>query len=143
MVEGLDVDIPPNRYKELYDLAYEKGEGALKSFETVEGLQFVSQSVLQSLILNGWKAQLAVIGADGLPKPSLAGNVLLPYTEARLSIRLPPTKNPKQAEEFIAKTLSENVPYNAKLTITNARSGAGFNAPEYQPALENAINEAS
>lgn len=95
MVEALDVDIPPNRYKELYDLAQQKGEGALKGFETVEGLQRVSEGVLQSLILNGWKAQLAVIGAKGLPEPSKAGNVMLPWTEARLSIRLPPTKNPE------------------------------------------------
>jgi hypothetical protein len=89
------VDIPPNRYKEIYDLAQEKGEGALKGFETVQGLQRVSENVLQSLILNGWKAQLAVIGADGLPSPTIAGNVMLPFTEARLSIRLPPTKNPE------------------------------------------------
>lgn len=95
MVEALDVDIPPNRYKELYDLALEKGEGALKGFETVEGLQRVNEGVLRSLILNGWKAQLAVIGANGLPDPSKAGNVMLPFTEARLSIRLPPTKNPE------------------------------------------------
>jgi acetylornithine deacetylase/succinyl-diaminopimelate desuccinylase-like protein len=106
MVEGLDVDIPPNRYKELYDLAHEKGEEALKNFETVPGLQRVSQNVLQSLILNGWKAQLSVIGASGLPNPGQAGNVLLPYTETRLSIRLPPTKDPKQAEDFIIKTLT-------------------------------------
>jgi hypothetical protein len=53
----------------------------------------VSENVLESLILNGWKAQLAVIGMDGLPHPVKAGNVMLPYTEARLSIRLPPTKN--------------------------------------------------
>lgn len=103
----------------------------------------MSQNVLQSLILNGWKAQLAVIGASGLPNPGQAGNVLLPYTETRLSIRLPPTKDSKQAEDFIIKALTENVPYNAKVTITNARNGGGFNAPVYDPALENAINEAS
>ena len=93
MNKALDVDIPPNRYKELYDLAKYKGEDALKGFETVEGIQRVSENVLESLVLNGWKAQLAVIGMDGLPLPGKAGNVMLPYTEARLSIRLPPTKN--------------------------------------------------
>jgi acetylornithine deacetylase/succinyl-diaminopimelate desuccinylase-like protein len=32
MNKSLDVDIPPNRYKEIYDLAKHKGEGALKTF---------------------------------------------------------------------------------------------------------------
>ena len=34
MDKALDVEIPPNRYKELYDLAKYKGEDALKGFET-------------------------------------------------------------------------------------------------------------
>jgi hypothetical protein len=38
MDKTLDVDIPPNRYKELYDLAKEKGVDALKSFGTVGSL---------------------------------------------------------------------------------------------------------
>jgi acetylornithine deacetylase/succinyl-diaminopimelate desuccinylase-like protein len=38
MDKALDVNIPPNRYKELYDLAKEKGVDALKSFETVGDL---------------------------------------------------------------------------------------------------------
>jgi hypothetical protein len=32
-----------------------------------------------------------MIDIDGLPKPADAGNVLLPYTTAKLSLRLPPT----------------------------------------------------
>jgi acetylornithine deacetylase/succinyl-diaminopimelate desuccinylase-like protein len=68
---------------------------------------------------------------------------MLPYTEARLSIRLPPTKNPEQAKDFVIKTLTENPPYNAKITISNARSGAGFNATEYTPLLDEVLQEAS
>jgi acetylornithine deacetylase/succinyl-diaminopimelate desuccinylase-like protein len=102
----------------------------------------VNGRVLQSLILNGWKAQLAVIGADGLPNPGKAGNVMLPFTEARLSIRLPPTKNPEHAKDFIVKTLTENPPYNAKITLSNVRCGAGFNAPEFSPVLTAALSEA-
>jgi hypothetical protein len=44
-----------------------------------------------------WKAQLAVVGADGLPKAETAGNVLRPETALKISMRLPPTKNPKEA----------------------------------------------
>lgn len=68
---------------------------------------------------------------------------MLPYTEARISIRLPPTKNHKEAESFIVKTLTENPPYNAHISVSNVRSGGGFNAPEYPPALEEALLQSS
>jgi acetylornithine deacetylase/succinyl-diaminopimelate desuccinylase-like protein len=98
---------------------------------------------LESLILNGWKAQLAVIGIEGLPLPVKAGNVMLPYTVAKISIRLPPTKNPEEAKNFIVKRLTENPPYGATVTVTDVLVGAGFNAPAYPPILDEVLGEAS
>lgn len=46
MIKGLEVDIPPNRYKELYDLSREMGEKSLKTFPIVEGLQRPCPNVL-------------------------------------------------------------------------------------------------
>ena len=44
------------------------------------------------LVLNRtWRPMLAVTGADGLPPPASAGNVLRPKTRLVLSLRLPPT----------------------------------------------------
>lgn len=40
---------------------------------------------------------MAIIGSSGLPDSSLAGNVMLPYNEVKISLRIPPTKNPKEA----------------------------------------------
>lgn len=34
---------------------------------------------MSSLITRGWKPQMAVVGAGGLPNPADAGNVKLPY----------------------------------------------------------------
>jgi len=67
--------------------------------------------------MRGWKAQLAVIGSSGLPECKSAGNVMLPHNEFRISIRIPPTKNPKEAEKDLIKLLTENPPYNAKVFI--------------------------
>ena len=40
------------------------------------------------LVLNRtWRPQLAIIGMDGYPAPGDAGNVLLPYSTAKLSLR--------------------------------------------------------
>jgi acetylornithine deacetylase/succinyl-diaminopimelate desuccinylase-like protein len=68
---------------------------------------------------------------------------MLPFTEAKLSIRLPPTKNAEEAKNYIVKKLTENIPYNATVTVTNAAAGQGFNAPEYPPILNKVLEEAS
>lgn len=103
----------------------------------------MSPSVLESVLGGGWLPQLAVTGIEGLPTLSKAGNVMLPYTSAKLSIRLPPTKDPEEAKKFIIKTLTENPPYNAKVTVTNAVGGHGFNSPVFPEPLEKAFEEAS
>lgn len=92
MVKELEVDIPPNRYKELFELASEMGEKAIKTFPTVDGLQRVSPNIMETLILGGWKPQVVLTGIEGIPVLAKAGNVMLPYTSATFSIRLPPTK---------------------------------------------------
>ena len=60
---------------------------------------------------------------------------MLPYNEIVISIRLPPTKNPKEAEKQFVKILTENPPYNAKVSLTNVISASGFNAPKYSEKL--------
>lgn len=52
-----------------------------------------------------------------------------PETTLKYSLRLPPTKDPKEAEEAFVKILTTNVPYNATVKITGLNSGSGFNAP--------------
>lgn len=86
---------------------------------------------MSGLLLRGWRAQLAVIGANGIPPTQAAGNVMLPFTEVKLSIRLPPSKNLKEAERALIKLLTENPPYGAKVTLTNVVTASGFNAPDY------------
>ena len=71
---------------------------------------------MNSVITRGWKAQMAVVGSNGLPECSKAGNVALPFVEVKISIRIPPTKNPKQAEKEFLKILTEYPPYNAKVS---------------------------
>jgi hypothetical protein len=44
--------------------------------------------------------------------------VLRPETKLKLSIRLPPTKDPVEAEKAFVKLLTENVPYGATVEIS-------------------------
>lgn len=41
MNECFQVDIPPNRYKQMYDLVQTKGKQAIKEFPVVEGVHRV------------------------------------------------------------------------------------------------------
>ena len=64
-----------------------------RKFPFVPGMQPM-QADLADLVLNRtWRPFLGVTGADGLPPPASAGNVLRPGTELVLSLRLPPTVN--------------------------------------------------
>ena len=58
------------------------------------------------LILNRtWRPQLAVTGMDGYPLPENGGNVLLPYTTVKLSLRLPPTCDARKRAKAREKAL--------------------------------------
>jgi acetylornithine deacetylase/succinyl-diaminopimelate desuccinylase-like protein len=96
------------------------------------------------LVLNRtWRPQLAVIGIDGLPKPGDAGNVLLPYTAARLSLRLPPTLDAEMAGERVRALLEQAPPHGAQIVFEVGSSASGWNAPALAPWLEQSLARAS
>lgn len=134
--EAFQVDIPSNRYQEMYELCQLKKEDSIKEFPFIEGVKRVWENPMSAVVTRGWKAQLAVIGTAGLPEAQNAGSVMLPTNSVRVSIRLPPTKQPKEAEKDLKKIVTEFPPYNAKVSLTDVMSGVGFNAPEYSKILE-------
>ena len=72
----------------------------------------------------------------------MAGNVVRAKTSVRLSMRLPPTLDPKVAEEAMTKALTENVPYNAKVTLHGGHVGSGWCMKDLKPWLMDAIKQA-
>jgi acetylornithine deacetylase/succinyl-diaminopimelate desuccinylase-like protein len=96
------------------------------------------------MILNRtWKPQLAVIAMDGYPLPQSAGNVLLPYTTAKLSLRTPPTCDAPAAVEILKRTLEADPPYGADVTFEAEAGQSGWNAPSLTPWLEASLKAAS
>jgi hypothetical protein len=57
-------------------------------------------------------------------------------------MRLPPVSNPKVALEIMTKKLTENVPYNAVVTIYRQDGGSGWCMKELKPNLMKAITKA-
>jgi hypothetical protein len=70
-----------------------------------DGCKPSESSVVEAYLNRCWRPTLSVIGIDGLPSCNIAGNVLRPFTEAKLSIRLPPTLNGMEATAWVKNTL--------------------------------------
>ena len=90
-----------------------------------------------------WRPQLAVTGMAGYPLPADGGNVLLPYSVAKLSLRVPPTGDAEKARAAVKTVLENSPPYDAEVTFNAPRGENGWNAPTLAPWLEASLNKAS
>ncbi|MBQ6643268.1 MAG: M20/M25/M40 family metallo-hydrolase, partial [Saccharopolyspora sp.] len=143
LLPELNVQIPPNRVAEAR-AAIEAVPGMTRdSVPTREGMRPVSEDEVELALNNTWRPAVSVIGAEGLPALADAGNVLRPFTTLALSVRTPPTTDPETALEALRKALSTDVPYGAEVTFPLSDGAAGWNAPEVEPWLSEALDEVS
>jgi acetylornithine deacetylase/succinyl-diaminopimelate desuccinylase-like protein len=140
----LAAEIPPARLEQAAAAAQVLGESLYQEFPFQPGCR-PAESDLRELILNRtWRPQLEVTGAEGLPALGAAGNVLRPSTTARLSLRLPPTADPRRAVAAVKEALESDPPYGAKVTFSNDGWGAaGWSAPPTAAWLVESIRRAS
>jgi acetylornithine deacetylase/succinyl-diaminopimelate desuccinylase-like protein len=80
---------------------------------------------------------------DGYPLPADGGNVLLPFSTAKISLRLPPTLEAEKARAALKTALEKDPPYDAQVTFDVPRGDNGWNAPTLAPWLETSLNQAS
>lgn len=141
LLPELNVAIPANRVREART-GVEAAPGLIRdSVAPLTGP--LSDEEAELALNNWWRPTMSVIGADGLPTPEEAGNVLRPYTTLSLSFRLPPTADPKAALEAIRTRLSTDVPHGARVEFGHEESGLGWNAPDTAPWLSTALDTAS
>ena len=86
---------------------------------------------------------MTVIGIDGIPPIKDGGNVLLPFSAANLSFRLPPTADSNKAMQEVEKTLLSDPPNSCEVSIKWEKTANGWNAPSCKPWLNDTINESS
>lgn len=137
------VDIPPQRIEQAQLVAQTLGTDVYAKFPMVEGMQPASVDLAELVLNRTWRPQLSVTGVDGMPPLGSAGNVLRPYTAVKLSLRIPPTLDGKQAADALKRLLETDPPYGAKVTVELEKSGSGWNAPELAPWLDQAVDAAS
>jgi acetylornithine deacetylase/succinyl-diaminopimelate desuccinylase-like protein len=135
--------IPESRMKQAEVAAAALGDSIITDFPFAGGMGPVSTNLTELILNRDWRPALSIIGVEGLPAIGSAGNVLRPMTALKLSLRLPPTCDPKAANQKLQSLLEADPPYGAKVTFKPDWGAAGWNAPELAPWLARSLEEAS
>ncbi len=135
--------IPPERIAQARVAAEALGESVWSKFPFVSGMAPVSHDGAELLLNQSWRPALAVTGLDGAPPLGKAGNVLRPFTAAKLSLRLPPTVDAEQARGELRELLERDPPYGARVVCELEKAGSGWNAPPLAPWLQAALDQGS
>lgn len=143
LLDELWTTIPEERQAQIGVAASVLGQTWLDRFPFVDGAHPVMNDVAGAIRAHTWEPALSVTGAGGFPPTDRAGNVLRPYTELKLSMRLPPGVDAVAASERMKAVLEENPPYGVHVTFTYDAPADGWSAPQTAPWLAQAIDDAS
>ncbi len=135
--------IPPERIAQAQVAAKALGESVWSKFPFVPGMGPVSRDGAELLLNQAWRPALAVTGLEGAPPLGGAGNVLRPFTAAKLSLRLPPTVDAEKARSELRTLLERDPPYGARVSCDLEKAGSGWNAPPLAPWLQAALDQGS
>src|ERR1700752_2870559 len=139
----LYAQVPSERVAQARRAAASLGDTVYTKFPLMPGMSAMSEDLTELVLNRTWRPQLAVIGIAGLPDPLNAGNVLLPSTVAKLSLRLPPTLDPEEAGDRVRALLEKDPPYGARIEYEPGPGAAGWNAPALSPWLEQSLAHSS
>ena len=143
LLDELKTNIPDYRLEETKEFVSILGDEVVEEFPWKENTKPSSENNVEGVLRRTWRPALSVVGADGLPPSANAGNVLRPYTKLQLSIRIPPMVDPLKAQKALEKALTENPPYESKVTLHFEEGAWGWNAPETEAWLSNAMEKYS
>ncbi len=135
--------VPAARHAEIARLVEALGDEAAGAFPTVENLRLGGATPAERIELRTWAPALEVTGIAGIPSLQDAGNVLRPYTEARLSIRLPPDVDPQAAAAALTAELEHDPPDGARVSCHVGESARGYEAPPLEPWLAATLEASS
>ncbi|GGP39257.1 M20/M25/M40 family metallo-hydrolase [Saccharothrix coeruleofusca] len=142
LIPEAHVEIPANRVAEVREAVASAPGVLVSSVPWAGGTRPVTDDEVELALNGGWRPTLSITGADGLPKPDDAGNVLRPATTLVLSFRLPPTADSAAALEAVRRALTTDVPYGAEVELSRVEAADGWNAPELAPWLRQALDTA-
>jgi acetylornithine deacetylase/succinyl-diaminopimelate desuccinylase-like protein len=142
-VAALKVTIPQERVIQAEAAAKILDDTVVTELPFAGATKSMAAGNADAILQKTWKAQLAITAVDGYPLPENGGNVLLPTTTLKLSLRVPPTGDAEAARLAVKAALEADPPYNAEVRFEAPRGENGWNAPTLAPWLEAALNKAS
>jgi acetylornithine deacetylase/succinyl-diaminopimelate desuccinylase-like protein len=135
--------IPDPRRRQAEAAAAAIGDVMYKRFPWIGEAQPVETDLTELVLNRTWRPALEIVGADGLPAAGNAGNVMRPFTTLKLSLRLPPDCEAKEASAKLKSILEDDPPHGARVTFEPNWAATGWNAPEMAPWLEQSLEAAS
>jgi acetylornithine deacetylase/succinyl-diaminopimelate desuccinylase-like protein len=142
-LDELFVQVPPDRMEQARASAKILGDEVYTKMPLAGSTKPMASDLTELILNRTWRPQLAVTAMDGYPLPENGGNVLLPYTTAKLSLRLPPTCDANKATAAVKAKLEEAAPYGAEVEFDAEDGQTGWNAPQLAPWLEASLTKAS
>jgi acetylornithine deacetylase/succinyl-diaminopimelate desuccinylase-like protein len=139
----LHVEIPRERVGQAEKAAEALGQEVYAKFPFVPGMSPLSTDLVELILNRSWRPQLATTGIGGIPAIGEAGNVLRPFTAARLSLRLPPTLDAHLAAQTVKTLLERDPPYGCRVSFSVENASRGWHAPPLAPWLEESVDRAS
>lgn len=139
----LYAQIPPQRIAQAREAARVLGDAVWDRFPFAGATRPMLTDPGQLVLNRTWRPQLATVGMDGYPAPGNAGNVLLPYSTAKLSVRIPPTVDGHKAVQALKAALETDAPHGAEVAFEAGSGQTGWHAPVLSPWLESAVAQAS
>jgi len=136
-------EIPPQRKAQAARAAEVLGEEIWRKFPFAGATQPMHSDLAELVLNRTWRPMLAVTGADGMPTPANAGNVLRPKTQLVLSLRLPPSVDAQAAGKRMKTLLEENPPSGAKISYDFGQAASGWHSPQLAAWLEKSVDAAS
>ena len=140
---ALHVDIPAERIEQARRAVGRLGERVYAKFPMLAGMRPMADDPAELVLNRTWRPALSVVGAEGLPAPQSAGNVLLPRVALKLSLRLPPTLNADGVNGVLKELFEHDPPYGAAVSFQPEGAASGWNAPALSGWLTQSLVEAS
>ncbi len=139
----LYVQIPPERIEQAKQAANVLGDAVYSKFPWAGDTKPVANDAAELVLNRTWRPEFAVIGMDGYPAPKDAGNVMLPFSTVKLSMRLPPILDAQKGVQAIKHSLEADAPYGAEVEFDAEDGQSGWDAPKLAPWLKSSVEHAS
>jgi acetylornithine deacetylase/succinyl-diaminopimelate desuccinylase-like protein len=143
LLPELKVEIPQDRQTQAKQAAAILGDQVWSELPFAGTTKPMGSDGAELILQKTWQPQLSITAMEGYPLPENGGNVLLPYSVAKLSLRVPPSADAEAARHAVKTALEASPPYDAQVVFDAPRGENGWNAPTLAPWLEASLNKAS